>query len=119
MVWDMPPTGRSTAEKVRENRLRRVAVRRRLRLEKSRIRDPWGWDFGVYWLYRRMGSGQWPGWDLVTPRDGVSLDEIERFLKDYRPRQAENEVREASGVTDSGSRPETVGPAPTSQYGAG
>ena len=36
------------AEKVRENRLRRMAVRRGLRLEKSRQRDPGGEDFGCY-----------------------------------------------------------------------
>lgn len=40
----------STHEKVRENRLRRMAERQGLRLVKSRRRDPRALDFGVCWL---------------------------------------------------------------------
>jgi hypothetical protein len=80
--WGMPI---DMQLKVRENRSRRMAKRRRLLLEKSRTRDPWGWDYGRYWLHRQRGSGQWAGWELVTPQDGVTLDDVEAFLVAYRP----------------------------------
>jgi hypothetical protein len=64
-----------TEQKVRENRLRRVAARRGLRLVKSRRRDEKALDFGRYWLLSRAGSviaaGDW----------GSSLDEIEEQLR--------------------------------------
>ena len=41
-----------TAEKTRENRLRRVAERRGFRLEKSRIRDPRAIGYGRYCIYQ-------------------------------------------------------------------
>jgi hypothetical protein len=41
-----------TEEKVRENRLRRMAERRGLRIEKSRRRDPGALTYGRYWLLR-------------------------------------------------------------------
>lgn len=66
-----------TAEKVRENRLRRVAARRGLTLTKSRRRDEGALDFGVYWFLddrdRHVGSEQ-----------GYDLDGVERFLSTYR-----------------------------------
>ena len=40
----------STQEKVRENRLRRMATRQGLQLVKSRRRDPRALDYGTYWL---------------------------------------------------------------------
>lgn len=39
-----------TAEKVLENKLRRMALRQGLRLEKSRRRDPHAVDFGGFML---------------------------------------------------------------------
>lgn len=45
-----------TDEKVRENRLRRVAERRGLRIEKSRRRDREALTFGRYWVLRPNGK---------------------------------------------------------------
>lgn len=74
----------SGGQKVRENRLRRVAARRGLRLSKSRSRDPWATDYGVYWIEIGVGT-QWRSWRLLTCREGVNLDQIEAFLETYRP----------------------------------
>ena len=64
-----------TEEKVRENRLRRVAARRGMRLLKTRRRDEHALDFGHYWLTDNrtravIVGGEW----------GVSLEEIEEEL---------------------------------------
>ena len=45
----------STPEKVRENRLRRMAARQGLQLLKSRRRDPRALDYGTYWLVDASG----------------------------------------------------------------
>jgi len=60
-------------EKVRENRLRRAAVRQGLRLVKSRRRDPRASDYGRYWLQGEHRA-------LVSSEYGVTLDEVEEFL---------------------------------------
>lgn len=62
-------------QKVRENRLRRMAGRQGLVLSKSRRRDPRAIDYGSYWLsdlYRNylVAGGEW----------GMSLDDVEAFL---------------------------------------
>lgn len=62
-------------DKIRENRLRRMADRYGMRLVKSRRRDPRAPDYGQYWLIdHEFGGatlgGQW----------GVDLDEIEHYL---------------------------------------
>jgi hypothetical protein len=58
-------TTSSTSEKVRENKLRRMAERQRLRLEKSRRRDPLAYDYGTYMLVdpwnSKRGRGREPG----------------------------------------------------------
>jgi hypothetical protein len=64
--------------KVRENRLRRVAERQGLRLEKSRRRDKRAWDWGTYQLVDASTStavayGSTHGY-------GLNLDEIEAAL---------------------------------------
>jgi len=65
-------------EKVRENRLRRMAGRQGMRLEKSRRRDPRAVDFGGYMLVDiRLnavicGSGAFPY--------SADMDEIEQYL---------------------------------------
>jgi hypothetical protein len=62
----------NAAEKVRENRLRRVADRRGLRLVKSPRRDTRAWDYGTYRLV-----------DLRTDNiasEALTLDEIEAYL---------------------------------------
>jgi hypothetical protein len=45
----------STQEKVRENRIRRMAGRQGLQLVKSRRRDPRALDYGTYWLVDNSG----------------------------------------------------------------
>ena len=69
----------STTEKVRENRLRRMAERQELRLIKSRRRDPRAIDYGGYALADVATSL------IVFGTGGVgrivaSLDEIEEYL---------------------------------------
>ena len=69
-----------TAEKVRENRLRRMAVRRGLLLNKARRRDPRAYDFGGYMLVdfnNVVVAGNKP---MVFSLD---LDGVEKFLTDY------------------------------------
>jgi pyridoxine/pyridoxamine 5'-phosphate oxidase len=68
-----------TAEKVREDRLRRAAKRQGLRLIKSRTRDPRARDYGGYWL---MDDDQGHAHGPVP--QGMTLDEVEEFLN--RPR---------------------------------
>ena len=65
------------AEKVRENRLRRMARRQGLRLIKSRTRDPRALDYGGYWVRNsRHAAAYGP-----IP-EGFTLDQVERFLTD-------------------------------------
>ncbi|MGI8623105.1 MAG: hypothetical protein ACR2NB_06385 [Solirubrobacteraceae bacterium] len=64
----------STPEKVRENRLRRMAARQGLALHKSRRRDPRAIDYGSYHLVDVQMNA------VVTGNFGLSLDEVEQFL---------------------------------------
>ena len=57
-------------EKVRENRLRRMAERQGYKLEKSRIRDPRAIGYGSIRLVPAKGK----------PRDFQSIDAVEQFL---------------------------------------
>ena len=67
----------STAEKVRENRLRRMAGRQRLQLHKAPRKDPLAWDYGTWQITDRNGrvvaQGSGDGY-------GLSLDEVEHWL---------------------------------------
>ncbi len=65
----------SSAEKVRENRLRRMAERRQLALRKSRRRDPKAFDYGRYWLIDSNTNGL-----VAGDQTGMSLDEVEHWL---------------------------------------
>ena len=67
-----------TAEKVRENRLRRVAERQGLRLEKSRRRDPRAVDFGTFRLVD-IASNTLEAYGSSSGY-GLTLDEIEEAL---------------------------------------
>ncbi len=63
------------SEKVRENRLRRMADRQALRLTKSRRRDPRAADYGTFWLIDAgsnavVGGGQF----------GMTLEAVEHHL---------------------------------------
>lgn len=68
-----------TDEKVRENRLRRMAERQGLSLSKSRRRDPRALDYGGWFVTRRTAPG-WRGNELLTSEHGMNLDEVEAFL---------------------------------------
>jgi hypothetical protein len=65
-------------DKVRENRLRRVAERRGLRLEKSRRRDPRAIDWGTYQLVDLYTNILVAG--NTNSGYGMTLDEIEEQL---------------------------------------
>ena len=62
-------------DKVRENRLRRMAERQGLRLLKSRRRDPLAYDYGGYMLVDASTNGG--GGNLAYSLD---LDQVERSL---------------------------------------
>jgi len=82
----------STPEKVRENRLRRMAERQGLVLQKSRRRDPRAVDFGRYWLIDPYDSNalvagdQW-GWDLDDIETYLLADPDDRFAA-FKGREA-------------------------------
>lgn len=65
------------AEKVRINRVRRMAARQGLTLQRSRRRDPRAIDYGTYWLIETRTGAVALGDTL-----GVTLDEIETALLD-------------------------------------
>ena len=69
----------TTAEKIRENRLRRMAERQGFVLRKSRRRDPRAVDYRRFYLTDRLSgeivSGYRPG---LGPE--YTLDEIEAYL---------------------------------------
>ena len=70
---------------VRENRLRRMAKRQGLRLEKSRRRDPRALDYGGYWLIDGPSSngGNWRARTVIVGGEyGVDLDTIEQALNE-------------------------------------
>jgi len=71
----------TTEEKVRENRARRAADRQGLRLKRSGRRDPRALDFGTYWL---LDATRRDAPVVVGGRWGVSLDEIEAALGEWR-----------------------------------
>lgn len=69
-------------DKVRENRLRRMADRQGLTLQKSRRRDPRALDYGRWFIIRAENdSGHWRSRELVSPEQGMTLDEVETYLK--------------------------------------
>jgi hypothetical protein len=61
-------------DKVRENRLRRMAARQGLFIIKSRRRDPSAIDYGAYWIADAYTN------TLETSELGFNLDEVEEFL---------------------------------------
>lgn len=63
-----------TAEKVRENRLRRIAERRGYRLIKSRRRDPLAINYGTYTVNDPTINVNFPHCS------NVGLDEVEQFF---------------------------------------
>jgi len=69
-----------TDDKIRENRLRRMAERQQLALMKSRRRDPNALAFGTYGLYNPNTRALVLGDSQVLEGYGCDLDEIEDFL---------------------------------------
>jgi hypothetical protein len=61
-------------DKIRENRLRRMADRQGLVLRKSARRDPRATDYGLYALVNRTNAGAWDG------RFTLTLEDVERHL---------------------------------------
>ena len=70
----------STPEKVRENRLRRMAERQGLRLVKSRRRDPRAIDYGLYTLISDRTNTVIAGTERTTGRPEFTLDDVEAWL---------------------------------------
>lgn len=68
----------STAEKVNEARIKRMAARQFLILKKSRRRDPYAADFGKFLLEDKEGL---PVFGHEPFEYSASLEEIEAFLK--------------------------------------
>jgi hypothetical protein len=66
-------------DKVRENRMRRMAQRQLLRLEKSRRRDPRAVDFGGYML---VNDKNVPVLGAARNAYEATLDEVEAYLTD-------------------------------------
>lgn len=67
------------AEKVRENRLRRVADRMGYRLIKTRRRDPNAIDYGAYLLADHETGGAAFGMGAIG-RPTATLDDVEAWL---------------------------------------
>jgi hypothetical protein len=67
-------------DKVRENRLRRIAERRGFRLEKSRRRDPHAIDFGGYMLVDVRKNFAVLGADNFAY--SASLEDVENYLNE-------------------------------------
>jgi hypothetical protein len=74
----------STADKVRENRLRRMAQRRGYLLIKSRRRDPGALDYGLFVLVDDTAGNRVHGAAAVTNAfdrgEGMTLDDVEEAL---------------------------------------
>jgi hypothetical protein len=70
-------------DKVRENRLRRMARRQGVTLHKSRRRDPYANDYGVYWLSSSRHANQ-----ILSPEFG-NLDQVEIWLQLPQPQHGE------------------------------
>lgn len=70
-------------EKIRENRLRRMADRQGLRLEKSRRRDPRATDFEKY-LLTSIDTNAVVAGTTATGRHEFDLDDVEAYLTGER-----------------------------------
>jgi len=76
----MPTT---TAERTREQRLRRMADRQGLRLEKSRTRDPRAIDYGG-WMIVDLATNAVVAGTGALGRPHWSLDDVESYLNGER-----------------------------------
>ncbi len=64
-----------TAEKVKENRFRRVLARRGFMLRRSKRRDEEALDYGGYWIDRADD-----GLTVAGGEHGISLKEVETWI---------------------------------------
>jgi hypothetical protein len=83
-------------ERVRENRLRRMAERQGYALKKSRRRDPRALDYGAWYvidplLNVMVAGGNVPG--------GLSLDDVEAFLTDVEEEEYASAMTGAADET--------------------
>ncbi len=69
-----------THTKARENRLRQMAARQRMQLQKSRRRDPNAWDYGTYQLVDTDTNTVVAQDSAIGHGFGLSLDQIEARL---------------------------------------
>jgi len=65
-----------TAQRVRENRLRRMAERQGYRLKKSSRRDPRAIDYDCWWIEDATELGR----ETVGDAGGYTPDQVEEFL---------------------------------------
>jgi hypothetical protein len=70
-----------TAEKTRENRLRRMLDRRGYTLQKSRARDPHDLTYGGYQIIDTGGNHLVAGFGNVGRGYALSLDGVEAWLE--------------------------------------
>lgn len=70
----------SENDKVKENRLRRIAERRGMKIEKSRRRDPKAIDFGGYMLIDVSTNAVITGGSPYPY--SASIEDVEEYLKD-------------------------------------
>jgi hypothetical protein len=68
------------AERTREQRLRRAAARQRLRLVKSKRKDPRAWDYGGFMLVDESTNGVILGAPPTGSNGIATLDEVEQYL---------------------------------------
>jgi hypothetical protein len=66
-----------TTDKTRETRLRRMAERQRLAVEKSRRRDPRAYDYGMYRIVDPYNNSVVAG---ALGDFSMSLDDVEGYL---------------------------------------
>lgn len=74
------------AIKVRENRLRRMAERRGLAIEKSRQRDPGGREYGTYRVVDPYSDNKVVAAEF-NREYGLSLNRVEEVLTNYKPEE--------------------------------
>ena len=67
-------------DKVRENRLRRIAERRGLKLTRSRRRDPDALDYGLYALIDVSTGGTVHPMLVNDFAHAITLDDVEGYL---------------------------------------
>lgn len=78
------PEPTTLEERAHEQRVRRLAAKHGLRLERSRTRNERATDYGAYFLVDGPapvpGGGNWRSRSLVSSEDGMSLTDIEASL---------------------------------------